>query len=70
MSANYAGVRPSSLAGLDKIFAPDDPALLDFDVACARRLKIEEAQMGKDQAKRIAYEVSKMFADSKDGFRE
>ena len=58
LAARNSGSRPSDLAGID-----DDIAALDFDLACAFRLEIYDNDKLKTQAKRIAYEVSKIFGD-------
>ena len=41
----------------------DEMAKLSFDLTCAYRLVLHDNECRKGQAKLIAYEVSKLFAD-------
>ena len=42
----------------------DEMAALEFDLACAARLQFYDADVLKTQAKRIAYEVAKLWSGS------
>ena len=58
LAGRNSGTRPSDLAGITC-----ENAALDFDITCAFRLELHDAEVRKTQAKLIAYEVSKIFGD-------
>lgn len=58
MAARNGGTRASNLVEI-----ADKDAALDFDLACAIRLNQHDIERDEVLAKRIAYEVSKIFGD-------
>lgn len=69
MAAKLGGARPSELAG---IICPN--AALDFDIACAYRLEIYDAEVRHEGMKALskltAYEVSKIFSSEEEAATE
>lgn len=63
LTAARFGQRPSELAGLEDMFGRSDPGCLDFNIAVGTRMEIHETECRKQLAKRIAFEVSKIFSD-------